>query len=139
MLDEIRTRLAAQVAALNLVGGAAEFQAAAESNPAATPAAFVFLVGENPSANELSTGVIQRIETSVAVIFCVRNLSDVTGAAAQNDIDTLRTAAKVALYGWQPSADYVPLERGQSKLMAFRDGHLWWQDLYNTAYYDRSY
>ena len=30
------------------------------------------------------------------------------------------------------------LERSRSHLLAFRDGHMWWQDGYTTAFYDRS-
>ena len=139
MIAAIRTRLAAQTPALKLVGGAADFQTAAERNPAAAPAAFVFLVGEDPSANQLSNAVEQRIAATAAIVYCLSNASDASGAAAQADIDTLRAAGRAALYGWQPAANYDPLERGQSKLLAFRDGYIWWQDLYHSAYYDRSY
>jgi hypothetical protein len=24
------------------------------------------------------------------------------------------------------------------RLLAFRDGHMWWQDVFRTAYFDRS-
>lgn len=140
MLSAIATRLDTQVAALLHVGGAAEFAAAAETNPLAVPAAYVIALQETPGPNQLGNDVHQRIVAHVGVVLVVRNVADTTGAAAQADLKTLRAAVQTALLGWQPATGYDPLERAApSGLLAFKDQHLWWQDAYATAYYVRSY
>lgn len=140
MIAEIRTRLEDNKVALGLklVGAAADFQAAAESNPGATPAAYVIPLEEAPNPNQLDNLVIQRVVASVGIILAVRNVSDVTGKASELDMTTLRTAIKALLLGWSPATGHDPLERGRGHLLAFRDSHMWWQDTYITAYYDRS-
>jgi hypothetical protein len=80
----------------------------------------------------------QRVVVTVALIFVVRNLSDATGAAAAADLDGLRRAARAQMYGWAAAPEFDPFERGNGHLLAFRDGHVWWQDLFITSYYDRS-
>ena len=140
MIAEILERLgnnAAQLG-LKLVGAAAEFQVAAESKPAATPAVYVIPLDEAPQPNSMDNIVIQRVVSSVGIVLVVRNVSDAKGQAAGSDMTELRKAVKALLLGWQPLAGHDPLERGPGQLLAFRDGHMWWQDIYNTAYYDRS-
>lgn len=137
MIIETISRIATTVPDIKLVEGAAAFQAAAESNPKVTPCAFVIPLEENPL--QRSTDVlIQRVWAKVGVILVVRNLKDPKGAAAQEDMTALRNAVKAQLFGWQPASGYDPLERGSGHLLAFRDGHMWWQDIYQTSYYDRS-
>lgn len=137
MINEIIARLAS-VPALKQVGGAADFQSAAESNPTVTPCAFVIPLQENPQSNELANFVIQRVTATIGVMLVVRNVADQHGVAAQQDLAMLRQAVKDALLGWQPSDSCDPLERGPSNLLVFKDGHMWWQDIYVTTFYDRS-
>lgn len=139
MIAEIISRLNTNKGALglNLVAGAAEFQKAAESNPTATPAAYVLPMDETPSANQFSGDDIQLIRTSAAVVLVVRNVADARGAAVQADLATLRDAVKTSLLGWAPVAGYDTLSRGRSTLMAFRDSHMWWQDTYLSSFYER--
>jgi hypothetical protein len=138
MIDDVIAHLEASGAAFKQVGGAAQFQNAAESNPRATPAAFVIPLEENPGVSAMGDLVIQRVAVTLGVILVVRNLSDSKGVAARQDMETLRQAVKAALLGWQPPGGYDPLERGRSGLLAFKDGHMWWQDIYLTSYIDRS-
>ncbi len=138
MIDAVIARLEASVPLLKAVGGAAQFQNAAESLPKSTPAAFVIPLEENPSGSAMGDMVIQRVAVTFGVILVVRNLSDAKGVAARQDMEALRAAVKAALLGWQPTADYDPLERGRSGLLAFKDMHMWWQDIYLTSYIDRS-
>lgn len=138
MIAETITRLQATVSALKLVGGAADFQKASEANPAAAPAAYVFPLREVAGPNPVAPDVHQRVATEVAVVLAVKNVSDARGAAAQQDMTTLRAAVKAVLLGWVPAAGYDALERGTGGLLAFRDGYMWWQDTYTTAFYDRS-
>ena len=123
---------------LMLVGGAASFQKAVESNPPATPAAYVFMLDESAGPNPIAPDVIQRVGGNIAVVLVVRNLADPKGAASGQDMETLRAAVKAQLLGWQPATGYDPLERSRSHLLAFRDGHMYWQDAYTTVFYDRS-
>ena len=123
---------------LNLVSGAADFQRAVESNPAATPAAYVFPLDESASPSPVTPDIHQRVAVNLAVVLVVRNLGDAKGAGAATDMETLRQAVKAVLLGFCPGAGFYPLERGRSHLLAFRDGYMWWQDAYATVYHDRS-
>ena len=138
MISDVVTYLQTAVPALKLVGAAAQFQAAVESNPKATPAAFVISLGDDPGPSVMADQVIQRVATPLGIVLVVRNLSDTKGVAAGQDMEALRAAVKAALLGWQPAAEYDPLQRGRGTLLAFKDGHMWWQDIYLTATYDRS-
>lgn len=138
MIDEVIARLESSVPLLKMTGGAAQFQTAAETNPRATPAAFVIPLGEDPGASAMGDMVIQRVAASIGVILVVRNVSDIKGEAARQDMEALRAAVKASLLGWQPSSEYDPLVRGRSNLLLFKDMHMWWQDIYTTSYIDRS-
>ncbi|KAB8037409.1 phage tail terminator protein [Janthinobacterium aquaticum] len=137
MIDEIMARLRT-LDALKLVAGAAGFQTAVESNPTVTPAAFVIPQTENPGPSLAVDVVMQLVQATVGIVFVVRNVADPHGVAAQQDLAPLRQAVKELLMGWVPVQDYAPLERGASNLLVFQDGHMWWQDIYMTSFYDRS-
>lgn len=122
---------------IKLVGGVADFQSAAEANPNATPACFVFLMDERPGPSQTDV-LIQRVEATIGVVFVVKNLRPKGGSIDASGLNELRASVKKHLFGWQPSEAFDPFERGASRLLSFRDGHAWWQDLYLTAYYDRS-
>ncbi len=137
MIKALVTRIKATVPELKLVGEAADFQAAAENNPLATPCCFVFLMDETPGRSATDV-LLQKVEATVGIVFVVKNLKDTKGAAARDALDELRKKVKDQVFGWQASTEFDPFERGASRLLAFRDGHAWWQDLYLTSYYDRS-
>lgn len=138
MIDEIVQRLRDTVPALKHIGKAVEFAAAVETNPPATPACFVIGLAETPGGVMTAESCMQRVSATVGLVLVVRNVGDKTGAAASSDMETLRKLVRAQVYGWAPAAGYDPLERGQGSLLVFRDGHLWWQDLFKTTYYDRS-
>lgn len=138
MIEQIKARIKNLVPEIKLVGGAADFQSAVESNPVTTPACYVFSLGESPMPSQFAGALLQRVRASVAVVLVVKNLSDSKGVAALGDIDVLRKKVKKVIYGWEPAEGLEPLERGDSNLLAFRDGHAWWQDVYLTSYFDRS-
>lgn len=122
---------------LSLVAGALEFATASETRPTAMPAAYIILLREQPSPSDVANAVVQRIRVSLAVVLALRNAADAKGQAAQADLETLRATVQTALLGWAPT-DAAPLERGPGQLLAFRDGVLWWQDVYDTEIYVRS-
>lgn len=134
----IIARLQAEVPALKLVEGAAEFMTAVESNPVVTPASFVIPLQDDAMPSADVDVVIQRCVARYGVIYVTRNLKDPKGAAALQDIQALRLSGKEKLLGWMPAAGFAPLERAAGHLLAFRNGHMWWQDIYLTSYYDRS-
>lgn len=138
MIDALIARIKNTVPDIKFVGGAAEFQTAADNAPKVTPAVFVIQLEETPSPSADANIVIQRVHAVVGIILVVRNVSDNTGAAALASTEALRKAIKDQVFGWQAKPELDPFERAGSHLLAFRDGHAWWQDAYSTIYYDRS-
>lgn len=139
MIAEIIARLSANKEALGLrlVGGSADFQTAAETRPATTPAVFVYLLEEMPSDGKVAGASIQSVAQLIGVCLVVRNVADSMGAAAGADMEVLRREVKQRLFGFAP-AERSPLLRGPSRLLAFADGYMWWQDTYTTSYIDKS-
>lgn len=133
MIAETIARLLAEVSALKLVAGATEFGAASESNPPATPAAYVIRLRETGGPRATYSRVEQRVPVEIGIVLVTRNVADAKGAAAGVDMETLRSAVRTALLGWEPPAA-DPLEFGAGGLLAFRDQHLWWQDSYRSTY-----
>ena len=123
--------------ALRQVGGAAEFSALPEAGPQAVPAAFVVPLEERAGHNALDTGISQRVDTRFGVILAVRNLRDGVGAAANDDLETLRRAVKDALLGWQPAGADDVCTFGGGRVLQLANQVLWWQDDFLTAYYER--
>jgi hypothetical protein len=138
MIEQLVERIKTTVPALRLVGRAAEFQAAVESNPKVTPACYVVPILEQPGPSVDADIMQQRITVTVGVIFVVRNVGDTVGAAASADLEGLRRAVRDQVYGWVAAPGMDPFERGTGHLLTFRDGHVWWQDLFITSYFDRS-
>lgn len=138
MIQELIERIKVTVPAIKFVGSAADFQAAAESSPPVTPACFVIALGENPAANALGDILLQHVQAAVGIVLVVRNVTDTKGVAAGIDMEVLRKLVKAQVFGWVALPDLAPLERGASDILAWRTGHLWWQDIYLTSYYDRS-
>lgn len=133
MITELKTRLQEEVQALKLVAGATEFQAASETNPPVTPAAYVIRLRETGGPRATYSRVEQRVPTEIGIVLVVRNVADAKGAAAGVDMETLRSAVRTALLGWEPTG-CDPLEFGAGGLLVFRDQHLWWQDSYRSTY-----
>ncbi|MXS82273.1 phage tail terminator protein [Nitrosomonas oligotropha] len=136
----IIARLKDQVTSLKLVGGAADFDAAAESLKQ-KPAAFVLPNSER--ANQSTTGtmaVSQENTVRFAVVLAVQNLRDARGENAQADLLSLRTDIMSALLGWEPDedADFKPIEFSGGRLLQLADRVLWWQDEFVTAHLLRS-
>lgn len=138
MIEAVVQRIKETVPEIRLVGRAAEFQVAAETNPTATPACFVIPMNELPGSPAAANVMIQRVDVTVGVIFVVKNLSDNKGAAAGVDLDVLRQKVRDQVFGWSAAPELDPFARGSGQLLAFREGHIWWQDLFITSYYDRS-
>ncbi len=134
----IIARLRIQVAALKRVAGSAELAAASEDLKQ-VPAAFVIPNAERPGSSSTGTMVTsQQNSVRFGVVLAVSNLRDARGEKAQADLLTLRTAVMTALHGWQPNAEFDPLEYAGGRLLQLSDQVLWWQDDFSTTHLLRS-
>lgn len=124
-------------AGLAMVAGAAAFGKAVEGNPTTTPAVFVVPLNERPSARAFSGDDTQRVDVEIGVVTALRNVADASGEAALDALTPVRDGIKAQLLGFIPIAGYAGLERGPGQMLAFRDGHLWWQDVYRSYYFER--
>ena len=122
------------VSALNRIDGAAAFEAAAEAKPSAVPAAFVLPLQEQAGANELGCAVAQLVTVSFGIALAITNRADAKGCNALLDIGALRKSVRQALLGWVPEGAQFPMEFGGGALLGFKNGVLWWQDIYVTQY-----
>lgn len=139
MIQSIIERIKDGIPELKLVGGAVQFTANAErQQPTAVPACFVLTNSELPGAPAAANLMIQNVQLEVGIVLVVRNVSDVTGHAAALDTEQLRLKIKDLIYGWTPEGGKAPLARGPSNLLAYREGHVWWQDIYSTSYIDKA-
>lgn len=134
----IITRVKSQVTSLKLMGGAADFTSAVDGVKQ-TPSAFVLPNSERASGSSTGTMVTSQFNTArFAVVTAVQNLRDPRGEKAQADLLPIRTAIMTALHGWQPHADYDPIEFGGGRLLQLNDQVLWWQDEFLTSHFLRS-
>lgn len=139
MIESIISRIKSTVPEFKLLGGSVQFTTNAERpQPAAVPACFVLVNAELPGAPAAANLLIQQVQVEIGIVMVVRNVADVTGHAAALDIEQLRHKVREVLYGWVPEGASAPLARGPSNLLAFREGHVWWQDIYSTSYYDKA-
>ncbi len=120
---------------LYLVAGAADFAAAAETVPLAMPAAYVLPLQESASSNALSCAVAQTVTAAFGIALAVSNVADAKGVAALADLKTVRAAVGPALLAWTPDGGaFAPFEYGGGALLGFKNGVLWWQDVYVTQF-----
>lgn len=137
-LKPIIDRIRDECPTLKLVGGAAEFERAVEAL-ATFPAAFVLPAADLAQPNPFGSQIVeQRVGSEFAVVFAVRNLADADGAAAVASLEPVRVVVREALLGWAPAADMDGCEYRAGAMQAFKNGFLWWQDSYLTAYTIRS-
>lgn len=131
-------RLKTEVTTLKRVSGAAGMAEAAEDLKQA-PAAFVVPASERPAGNSTGTMVVsQNNVVRFGVVIAVQNLSDPRGEKAQANLVALRTAIMAALHGWQPNADFDPIEFGGGNISGLDNQVLWWQDTFVTSHLLRS-
>lgn len=132
MIDAVIDRLKASVPAFKLVGEANDFQAAAEKNPNIGPAVFVFSTGDSAEDSKVVGRVRQKVTTTIAVVYAVKNVGNAQGAGNSALLDTLKQSARAALMGWQPDGTVDPLSFVSGNQLAFRQGWQWWMDSFKT-------
>lgn len=136
IVAEVRARLEA-LGKFRIVDGAAAW-ASLSGEPKATPAAYVIVEEESSDENQRMTGpVLQRCEIDIAVVIVARNVSDNTGAAAAEDIETLKAAVRGALIGFVPavSQDGTPITHVSGNLLKMKSGSVWHRELFAAAFY----
>lgn len=134
IIDQLKT----EVTTLKRVSGAAGMAEAVEDLKQ-TPAAFVVPASERPSGNNTGTMVVsQNNIVRFGVVIATQNLRDPRGEKAQADLVALRGAIMTALHGWQPNADFDPIEYGGGNLLKLDNQVLWWQDNFVTSHLLRS-
>jgi hypothetical protein len=137
-LNSIMARLVDEVPSFRLVGGAAEFERAANAL-AALPAAFVLPATDTAEENNFMGQLVQqKVTLRFAVLIAARNLADDEGAAAVESLEPLRAAVRDALLNWRPDGADDGCEYANGSLVAFTNGTLWWQDFFTTTYIIRS-
>lgn len=134
----IIARLKAQVPALKIISGSADL-AKAEADFKQAPSAFVIELSDRASENRTGTmSVSQNNTIKFAVITATKNLRDFRGQHAKTDLKSIRTGIIDALHGWQPDADFEPIEKRDGRLMKMTNAVLWWQDEFVTSHLIRS-
>lgn len=136
-IQAVITRLQGNAPALLSVQGAADL-AKSRAAPRRRPAAFVYLLSEDASANRKVSAVDQRVAVRFATLLVVKNVADARGEAAMGSVAPVRESVRTALLGWEPPGDRTPVEYGNGRLMAMADGLMWWQDTWTSAYHVRA-
>lgn len=123
MLDQIADRLVGK-AGLRTVGGAIGL-AAIETAPA-TPAAYVFPIGDDAGPNRAGTGHSQPVTTTVGVLLILRAVGNAQGGRARDVVTVMRDAINRELAGWQPEGADAPIDYAGGVLVDVRPGEIWW-------------
>ncbi|MCF1449991.1 hypothetical protein FS815_24685 [Agrobacterium vitis] len=115
-----------------LVEGANEL-AQVVDRPTNTPVAYVFVSGEASEENQRATGpVFQRTSVDISVVIVTENAAGAEDAA--RDIEALKAWVRGKLLGFTPT-DADPLEHVTGKLQQAKDGMVWFEDVFGTAFY----
>lgn len=98
-----------------------------------SPTVFVVELSESRQRNQRMTGpVLQKTDIRFALVYALSNVSDTQGAAAKQELASVRAECNALLHGWAPEG-FEPIERGNSRLQALLEMTLWWSDEYLTS------
>lgn len=132
IVDQVKARLLAAGTPFALVEGANEL-AEVSDRPPMTPAAYVFISGENSAENERINGpVLQRTAADISVVIITENNASPEDVA--RDIEQLKKFGRKQLLGFTPT-DADPLEHIVGKIQQVKDGMVWFEDVFGTAFY----
>ncbi len=134
--SDVEQRLRDKVAALRLVGNAADLQTALKAQPRAVPAAYVLRTerGDDPKGYSGGT-LVQRIRVTIQVVLWVRNYAaSGTGSGARAEMDGLQTAVRAALVNWAPSTEFDAINLEAERDEAYDGGSLVTQAIYRSNY-----
>ncbi|TXI00296.1 MAG: hypothetical protein E6Q76_18655 [Rhizobium sp.] len=132
IVDDVKARLDISGTPFALVKGANEL-ADVLDRPPATPAAYVFISGENSAENERINGpLLQRTSADVSVVIITENSGTPDDVA--RDIEQLKKFVRKRLLGFTPT-EADPLEHIVGKIQQVKDGMVWFEDVFGTAFY----
>ena len=118
-----------------IIAGALEL-AAVKEQPAATPAAYVFIESEAAADNETITGAVrQRVEADLAVVIVAGNAVGGAGGALASDLESLKATVRTALVGWQPASSEDVVTFVASELVRAKGGYAACQLTFSAPYY----
>jgi hypothetical protein len=122
------------------VYGAALFEAAlTQGAPRQMPAAYIIQANDDASRNNLDTALSQRVTVKFSVVIAIRNAADATGADSSKALKAIREEAMIAVLNWTPDGSiYDVTEFVRGGLSRFQNAVLWWEDVYQTAFYVRA-
>jgi hypothetical protein len=69
--------------------------------------------------------VVQPNEEFFGIVVCVSSAADRRGAAADDELDDIRTELLAALKGWEPDADRAPLEYRGFETLELNRARMW--------------
>lgn len=95
-----------------------------------TPAVYVHIAEEIPSASTLDSYTSQRTEIRISVIVVGESYDEDTGGELWDDA---RAEVIAALLGWAPGAAYEPLQHVSGTMIQISNSLIWWRDLWATA------
>ena len=135
-LSLVVTRLQATLVGMKGIGASADLDMAIDGAPP-TPSAFVMPLAESAVDADTLGSTNQRIAQLFGVVHVVSNRRDAKGAAALDDLKTLRLNLRAALVGWVPdAATGEPVHFRAGKLLQLDgDGRLWWMDEFELLTY----
>lgn len=129
--DRIRT----QVPSLISVTGLADL-VAAKGVLKRLPACYIAPGQESAQPNQMIGRVTQQVNETFGLWLAVSSGASVTGEAAQAVLKDLVDKVRAALVGWQPLANYTPIELASAGPVQWDDGQtLFWPETYRTEYY----
>jgi len=138
-LGPIVARLEDQLTGWKQISGAADLSIAEKSKAPTTPAAYVLLASDQPSAARSGSGRYrQRVSGRFGVILALRDHNaKQKGTAKADELNERIVQVRAALIGWQhPGVDQGFTTRlgGPCALVGFRNNVIWWQEIYTIDY-----
>ncbi|MEM6381651.1 MAG: hypothetical protein AAF739_03180 [Pseudomonadota bacterium] len=117
------------------VQGAIDF-ASIKSHNLGSPSAYLFAKDEASGDNERMTGpVLQRLESDVAVVIVVQNVTDAVMGAAADELEPLKTYVRSKLIGFVPDGLDEPIVHVSGQLITAANSTVYFEDVYGVTSY----
>lgn len=129
-------RVATQLPALQLVGGAADYAAVKELRSFRTPSAYV-IFAEEDNTNKVPTSVgvcAQESLVQFGLVLALRNYREQRGEQMQDDVRALVGQARAALIGWKPRKDIGVIGWQSGKVLDYDASVLLFADVYQLRH-----
>lgn len=134
LISLIHARLAAMLNGQFAVIERAAGLAALDGQLPTVPALYIYMGEEGGAPNSRLNGVLQDVECDVICLIVTSQLADRTGGAASGEIESLKSAVRACLIGYQPEAQSRPMTLGGGALIRARQGQVWWEYTFTTSF-----